>query len=102
MTSHTGGSTWGRDAAIASLVLVVLALLPFAGDKGLVFLAGTLTLHVIIGLIALTVVALLQFRGEFRDGRHEGAVRAVGWYWHFVDGVWVVVFTAIYLAALVS
>jgi branched-chain amino acid transport system permease protein len=50
MTSHTGGSTWGRDAAIASLVLVVLALLPFAGDKGLVFLAGTLTLHVIIGL----------------------------------------------------
>lgn len=50
MTPGTGGSTWRRDAAIAGVVLLILAFLPLAGDKGLVFLAGTLALHVIIGL----------------------------------------------------
>ena len=28
---------------------------------------------------------------------NRGAVGLVGWYWHFVDGVWVVVFTVVYL-----
>jgi branched-chain amino acid transport system permease protein len=50
MTPSTGGSTWRRDAAIAGVVLLILAILPLLGDKGLVFLAGTLALHVIIGL----------------------------------------------------
>ena len=60
-------------------------------------LTGFHGLHVIVGLIALAIVACLAFAGEFRDGRHEGAVRAVSWYWHFVDGVWVVVFTTVYV-----
>ncbi|MDP8923716.1 MAG: cytochrome c oxidase subunit I [Chloroflexota bacterium] len=62
-------------------------------------LTGFHGLHVVIGLVALTVVALLAFGGEFQNGRHAGAVQSVAWYWHFVDGVWVVVFTAVYLLA---
>src|SRR3712207_6042646 len=62
-------------------------------------LTGFHGLHVVIGLVLLTIVALLSFGGEFRDGRHGGAVQSVAWYWHFVDGVWVVVFTAVYLLA---
>jgi cytochrome c oxidase subunit I len=62
-------------------------------------LTGFHGLHVVIGLIALGIVAWLAFGGEFRNGRHEGAVRAVAWYWHFVDGVWVVVFTTVYVLA---
>jgi heme/copper-type cytochrome/quinol oxidase subunit 3 len=42
-------------------------------------------------------VARLAFAGVFRDGRYRGAVESVAWYWHFVDGVWVVVFTAVYV-----
>jgi cytochrome c oxidase subunit 3/cytochrome o ubiquinol oxidase subunit 3 len=29
--------------------------------------------------------------------RHAERVELVSWYWHFVDGVWVVVFTVVYL-----
>jgi len=60
-------------------------------------LTGFHGLHVVIGLIALGIVAWLTSRGEFRDGRHAGAVQAVAWYWHFVDMVWVVVFTVVYV-----
>jgi cytochrome c oxidase subunit 1/cytochrome c oxidase subunit I+III len=62
-------------------------------------LTGFHGLHVIIGLIALGVVAGLAFAGDFRDGRHAGAVQAVAWYWHFVDLVWVVVFSTVYVLA---
>jgi heme/copper-type cytochrome/quinol oxidase subunit 3 len=64
-------------------------------------LTGFHGLHVVIGLIALGIVAGLAFGGEFQNGRHAGAVQAVSWYWHFVDGVWVVVFTTVYVLPLV-
>ena len=63
-------------------------------------LTGFHGLHVIIGLIALSVVAGLAYTGEFQGGHHTGAVEAVSWYWHFVDAVWVVVFGSVYLLAL--
>jgi heme/copper-type cytochrome/quinol oxidase subunit 3 len=55
---------------------------------------------VAIGLVALTIVARLAFSGAFRQRRHH-AVEAMSLYWHFVDAVWVVVFSVIYLLALV-
>ncbi|HEV2207261.1 MAG TPA: cytochrome c oxidase subunit I [Verrucomicrobiae bacterium] len=60
-------------------------------------LTGFHGLHVSIGIIALLIVLGLAFAGDFRSGRTE-AVRTIGLYWHFVDVVWVFVFTAIYLA----
>ena len=60
-------------------------------------LTGFHGLHVLIGLLALGIVARLAFAGAFRDGRYRGAVESVAWYWHFVDGVWVVVFTVVYI-----
>jgi heme/copper-type cytochrome/quinol oxidase subunit 3 len=53
--------------------------------------------HVAIGLLMIAAVALRAFLGHFRTGRHE-AVTNVSWYWHFVDVVWLVVFTSLYLA----
>ncbi|MCC7366829.1 MAG: cytochrome c oxidase subunit I [Chloroflexi bacterium] len=64
-------------------------------------LTGFHGLHVLIGLLALGIVGGLSARGAFRDGRHLGAVESVSWYWHFVDGVWVVVFSTVYLLAWV-
>ena len=40
-------------------------------------LTGFHGLHVVIGLILLTIVAMLSFGGEFRNGRHGGAVQSV-------------------------
>jgi cytochrome c oxidase subunit I len=62
-------------------------------------LTGFHGLHVMIGLVALAVVAGLAYAGDFRHGR-RGAVEATAIYWHFVDGVWVVVFSIVYLWTL--
>ncbi len=52
--------------------------------------------HVLIGLIALTVVMLLTVAGKVRQ-EHAGRTVVLGLYWHFVDVVWVVVFTVVYV-----
>jgi cytochrome c oxidase subunit III len=59
-------------------------------------LVGLHGLHVTVGLIIIAAVALFAAAG--RVGReHEGKLAVVGLYWHFVDSVWVVVFTLVYL-----
>ena len=59
-------------------------------------LVGFHALHVTIGVLVLAIVFMLVF---FRtlNKRGELGVELVSWYWHFVDGVWVVVFTVVYL-----
>ncbi len=59
-------------------------------------LTGFHGLHVCIGLAALLIVLGLAWAGDFNAGRTE-AVRTVGLYWHFVDVVWVFVFTTVYV-----
>jgi cytochrome c oxidase subunit I len=53
-------------------------------------------LHVCVGLLALLIVLWLGWAGDHKTGRTE-AVRSVGLYWHFVDVVWIFVFTTVYL-----
>jgi cytochrome c oxidase subunit I len=62
-------------------------------------LTGFHGLHVCIGLAGLLVVLGLGLAGEFKTRRIE-AVTAIGLYWHFVDAVWIVVFSVIYLRLL--
>ena len=52
--------------------------------------------HVTMGLLMLLYVLVRAFAGHFDAGRHS-AVRNVILYWHFVDVVWLVVFTSLYL-----
>ncbi|EEF59795.1 cytochrome c oxidase subunit I [Pedosphaera parvula] len=59
-------------------------------------LTGFHGLHVCVGLIGLLIVLWLAFKGDFKSGRIE-AVRTIGFYWHFVDVVWIFVFTTVYL-----
>lgn len=108
----------GRAGAFRALMLLTVAL-------GLVFLVGqgieytelirngvtvdfnvfgsaffTLTgfhgLHVVTGLIMLLSVTGLSFAGRL-DGSREIALTTVAYYWHFVDAVWVAVFSVAYL-----
>lgn len=52
--------------------------------------------HVTIGLICLTVMMLLGVFGRVTQTNAEG-FEIVSWYWHFVDGVWIVIFTLVYV-----
>lgn len=70
-----------------------------AGDMfGTAFfvLTGFHGLHVLIGLIWLILVLLKAFRGDFTQERSLG-IEVFGLYWHFVDIVWIILFTIIYL-----
>jgi cytochrome c oxidase subunit III len=59
-------------------------------------LVGFHALHVTIGLIVMTIVFHLARRRHITE-RNKTAVEVVSWYWHFVDGVWAVVFTLVYV-----
>ncbi len=64
-------------------------------------LTGFHGLHVLLGLVALGILFGLALAGWFR-GPHSSALETTALYWHFVDLVWIVVFSVIYLWALVS
>lgn len=53
-------------------------------------------LHVAAGLCAIALVLVKNRRGHLSGGRH-GPVKAVSYYWHFVDIVWVLLFATLYL-----
>jgi cytochrome c oxidase subunit III len=52
--------------------------------------------HVIIGTIFLTVCLLRAYAGQFTPKQHLGFEFAA-WYWHFVDVVWLFLFSCIYV-----
>jgi len=60
-------------------------------------LTGFHGIHVIVGLLALIIVLGLAMAGDFSDGRRPPALAMVGVYWHFVDIVWVLVLTVVYI-----
>ena len=59
-------------------------------------LVGLHAFHVTVGLVALMTVALLGVLGHVRK-QHAERVAVLSIYWHFVDAVWVVVFTVVYV-----
>jgi heme/copper-type cytochrome/quinol oxidase subunit 3 len=63
-------------------------------------LTGFHGLHVSFGLLALLVVLGVALVSNLKNGRFP-ALGAVGYYWHFVDVVWVFVFSIVYLWPLI-
>ena len=63
---------------------------------GFYVLTGTHALHVIGGLIPLTVVTLRAARGRYSPTYYPG-VRYCAMYWHFLDVVWLVLFATLLL-----
>ena len=59
-------------------------------------LVGLHALHVTGGVIVMLIVLCLALYRQVTTA-NRAAVGLVSWYWHFVDGVWVVVFTVVYL-----
>jgi cytochrome c oxidase subunit 3/cytochrome o ubiquinol oxidase subunit 3 len=59
-------------------------------------LVGLHATHVIVGLIGLSLVLFFTLTGRVKQS-HAERIQVLALYWHFVDAVWVVVFTVVYL-----
>jgi cytochrome c oxidase subunit 3/cytochrome o ubiquinol oxidase subunit 3 len=59
-------------------------------------LVGLHASHVIVGMLFLLVVFIVSLLG-FPIQTQLRRVLFLSWYWHFVDAVWVVVFTVVYV-----
>lgn len=59
-------------------------------------LVGLHATHVIVGLIMLSLALVFSLTGALTP-KHTGKLEVLSLYWHFVDAVWVVVFTVVYI-----
>ena len=59
-------------------------------------LVGLHAFHVLMGLLALSIVFIFALLGKVKT-EHAERVDTLGLYWHFVDTVWVVVFLVVYV-----
>jgi cytochrome c oxidase subunit 3 len=59
-------------------------------------LTGFHGMHVTLGTIMLTIITLRLIFGHFKPDYHFG-FEGVAWYWHFVDVVWIGLFTFVYV-----
>jgi len=80
------------------LALIHEGFLPTSGvfGSGFYALTGIHGAHVTAGTIAMGVTSWKAFKGCYSKDDHRG-VEMVGLYWHFVDLVWIILFTVVYL-----
>jgi cytochrome c oxidase subunit 3 len=110
-TSIKNGNRFGLQAGMAATFLLGLTFLfiqineyvhigfaPQDHAQATIFfsLTGLHGAHVTIGLMLLGMVTIRAFRGHFSPEHHHG-VEIPGIYWHFVDVMWIVVYTTIYV-----
>ncbi len=71
---------------------------PHASSQATVFysLTGLHGAHVFVGLCALLIVSIRSFRGHYTAEHHLG-MEVPGIYWHFVEIMWIIVYTAVYV-----
>jgi cytochrome c oxidase subunit 3 len=111
LTSAKKGNRFGMKAGMASTFMLGLTFLtiqineyihigfaPRYSAQSSVFyaLTGLHGAHVFIGLCLLLIVTVRVFRGHYSPERH-GGMEVPGIYWHFVDIMWVIVYTAVYV-----
>jgi cytochrome c oxidase subunit 3 len=59
-------------------------------------LVGLHATHVIVGLLMLSLVLIFTLLGQVEQ-KHAERIEVLSLYWHFVDAVWIVVFTVVYM-----
>jgi len=77
---------------------VHLGFAPHDNAQGTIFygLTGLHGAHVFVGLTLLAFATTRAFRGHFTPKEHRG-VEVPGIYWHFVDVMWIFVYSTVYL-----
>jgi len=111
LTSVKNGNRFGLKAGMLSTFLLGAAFLsiqineyvhvgfaPSDHAQGSIFygLTGLHGAHVFVGLTLLAMVTVRAWRGHFTEAEHRG-VEIPGIYWHFVDVMWIVVYSSIYI-----
>jgi cytochrome c oxidase subunit 3 len=111
LTCVKKGNRFGLTAGMLSTFLLGLTFLfvqineyvhigfpPHASAQATVFyaLTGLHGIHVFIGLCLLLMVTVRSFRGHYSAEHHEG-MEVPGIYWHFVDIMWIIVYTTVYV-----
>jgi cytochrome c oxidase subunit 3 len=111
LTSVKNGNRFGLKAGMLSTFFLGLTFLfvqineyvhvgfaPHDTAQGSIFygLTGLHGAHVTVGLILLSIVTVRAFRGHYSPEEHRG-VEVPGIYWHFVDIMWIVVYSTVYL-----
>jgi heme/copper-type cytochrome/quinol oxidase subunit 3 len=107
--NRSGLALWMAVTAVLGAAFVSIQAYEFNKlvSEGLVFgtsqfasafylLTGNHGLHVIIGVIWCVFILLRAARGGYTENEHLG-VEIFGLYWHFVDVVWILIFTLVYL-----
>jgi cytochrome c oxidase subunit III len=110
-TSIKNGNRFGLKAGILSTFLLGFTFLfiqineyvhigfsPQDTAQGSIFygLTGLHGAHVFVGLTLLAMVTIRAFRGHFSPEQHRG-VEVPGIYWHFVDIMWIIVYSSVYV-----
>ena len=110
-TSIKNGHRWGLKAGILSTFLLGLTFLfiqvneyvhigfaphDFAQASVFYGLTGLHGAHVFVGLTLLAMVTVRSWRGHYSPEEHRG-VEVPGIYWHFVDIMWLFVYSSVYV-----
>jgi cytochrome c oxidase subunit 3 len=111
LVSVRRGNRFGLKAGMVATFLLGLTFLfvqvneyvhvgfaPHDSAQGTVFysLTGLHGAHVFIGLCLLAMVTWRSFRGHYSAKAHQG-MEVPGIYWHFVDIMWIIVYTTVYV-----
>jgi cytochrome c oxidase subunit III len=111
VTSIKNNNRFGLKAGILSTLLLGFTFLfiqineyvhvgfaPHDSAQGAIFygLTGLHGAHVAIGLGILTMLTIRSFRGHYSAEHHKG-LEIPGIYWHFVDVMWIIVYTTVYV-----
>jgi len=111
LLSAKSENRFGMRAGLASTLLLGMTFLtvqineyvhvgfaPHDNAQGTIFygLTGLHGAHVFIGLTLLSFATIRAFRGHFTATEHRG-VEVPGIYWHFVDVMWIIVYSTIYV-----
>ena len=92
------GATFVGVQAYEYQELIGHGFVPSAGLYGSTFytMTGFHGFHVSVGVLCMIWVTVRAYRGAYSSGDHRG-VEVIGLYWHFVDLVWIILFTIVYL-----
>jgi cytochrome c oxidase subunit 3 len=111
LTSIKNGNRFGLKAGMVSTFClgatflsiqvneyIHLGIAPSDSAQASIFygLTGLHGCHVFIGLCLLMFVTIRSFKGHYSPEQHRG-VEVPGIYWHFVDIMWIFVFSSLYI-----
>lgn len=90
---------FGQGSEYARLIGVNVTISKNVFGSAFFTLTGFHGLHVLIGLVVLSILFGMLYSGKFKKVE-KTAFESITVYWHFVDAVWIVVFSVVYLGAI--